>query len=211
MLVRCEPDLADRSDPIVFPVFGRGRALLPLIGAGITEKNIQDAAAFLVGPCSCQVKELNPGFDLLLSADWDSLLSTNGQQLTAIQTRSLPLPTSREAELVPIPSGSRPAEVASHDSPAAAPSASGGSWLLTGGILAAMGLSSSIVVNSGCVACRAIQASRKPIYPIAGTSWSRLWMPHTAQLAARESPASETPCPANQTSAVSPPAARPRR
>ena len=138
MLVRCEPDLADRSDPIVFPVFGRGRALLPLIGAGITDKNIQDAAAFLVGPCSCQVKELNPGFDLLLAADWDSLLSTNGQQLTAFQTGGLRLPTTREAELVPIPSGSRPTEVVSHDSLAAVPPASAGSWLLTGGILAGM-------------------------------------------------------------------------
>jgi hypothetical protein len=73
MLIGSEPDLAERSDPMVFPVFGRGRALLPLIGAGITAHNIHDAAEFLAGPCSCQVKEQNPGFDPLLAADWDGL------------------------------------------------------------------------------------------------------------------------------------------
>ena len=73
MLIGSEPDLAERTDPMVFPVFGRGRALLPLIGAGITAKNIHDSAAFLVGPCSCEVKEQNPGFDLLLAADWDDV------------------------------------------------------------------------------------------------------------------------------------------
>lgn len=139
MLVRCEPDLADRPDPIVFPVFGRGRALLPLIGAGITEKNIHDAAEFLVGPCSCQVKDLNPGFDLLLSADWDSLLTESGQQLTAIQTGGV-LPResrSREAELVPIPSGSsdKRAEVKAapqRESASAAASTNRHSWIVTG-------------------------------------------------------------------------------
>src|SRR5262245_1324091 len=80
MLINCESDLAGRSEPIVYPVFGRGRVLLPLIGAGITAKNIEDSAAFLVGPCSCQVKELNPGFDLLLSVEWDALLSQDGQR-----------------------------------------------------------------------------------------------------------------------------------
>lgn len=102
MLLRCEPDLRTRSDPMIFPVFGRGRALLPLIGAGITADNIANSAAFLVGACSCEVKELNPGFDLLLSADWDQLLSVDGQRLPIVATRALPL---GEPELVPIPAG----------------------------------------------------------------------------------------------------------
>lgn len=109
MLLRSEPDLADRTEPIVFPVFGRGRALFGLVGAGITAANIQESAAFLVGPCSCQVKELNPGFDLLLAADWDNLLAQEGVPLIAVTTRQPIQPT--EAELVPIPSGSPPAPV----------------------------------------------------------------------------------------------------
>lgn len=104
MLLHSESDLAERSDPMVFPVFGRGRALLPLIGAGITADNIHDSAAFLVGACSCEVKEQNPGFDLLLAADWDTLLSQDGVPLLASQTRNVAPPG--EAELVPIPSGS---------------------------------------------------------------------------------------------------------
>lgn len=110
MLIGSEPDLAERSDPMVFPVFGKGRALLPLIGAGISPKNIHDAAAFLAGPCSCEVKEQNPGFDLLLAVDWDGLLAEKGVSLTAIETRAAP--ASGEAEMVAIPSGAVTAPVA---------------------------------------------------------------------------------------------------
>lgn len=117
MLLHSESDLAERSDPMVFPVFGRGRALLPLIGAGVTAENIHDSAAFLVGACSCEVKEQNPGFDLLLAADWDALLTQDGVPLMATATRgSLP---QGEAELVPIPSGSPIVEEVSHFTAAA--------------------------------------------------------------------------------------------
>jgi len=102
MLVNSESDLPERADPMIFPVFGRGRALFPLIGAGITADNIRNSAAFLCGACSCEVKELNPGFDLLLSADWDELLSADGKPLPIVKTRNLP---SGEAELVTIPQG----------------------------------------------------------------------------------------------------------
>lgn len=103
MLIGSEPDLAERTDPMVFPVYGRGRALWGLIGAGITAKNIRDSAGFLVGPCSCEVKELNPGFDLLMKVDWDLLLSPTGAPLTSAVTRGVE-PT--ETVLVPIPAGS---------------------------------------------------------------------------------------------------------
>ncbi len=112
MLLQSEPDLAERSDAMVFPVYGRGRALWGLIGAGITEKNIRDSAGFLVGPCSCEVKELNPGFDLLLSADWDTLLSASGIPLAAVATETK---EREEADLVPIPAGS--AKSSSADQP----------------------------------------------------------------------------------------------
>ena len=41
-------------------------------GVDLNEKLIEDLTVFLSGPCSCQVKDRNPGFDLLLSADWES-------------------------------------------------------------------------------------------------------------------------------------------
>ncbi len=121
MLLGSESDLAARTDPMAFPVYGRGRALWALVGAGITEKNVRDSAGFLVGPCSCEVKELNPGFDLLLSADWDVLLSADGTPLAAESTNAK---TPKEAELVPIPTGSTAAATPSTVAPpAAAPTA----------------------------------------------------------------------------------------
>ena len=74
LLLHSEPDLLEpdfASEPMAFPVYGRGRVLYALIGQGINPDVIQEACEFLIGPCSCQVKDLNPGStDLLLAADW---------------------------------------------------------------------------------------------------------------------------------------------
>lgn len=75
MLDGSEPDLADYRDyPMTFPVYGRGRALYALVGDGISERNVQESCVFLIEACSCQVKALNPGVDLLVTADWESSL-----------------------------------------------------------------------------------------------------------------------------------------
>ena len=73
MLLHLEEDLLDEefSDkPMLFPVFGKGRVLPPLIAAGISEENALADCGYLCGPCSCQVKNQNPGMDLLVKADW---------------------------------------------------------------------------------------------------------------------------------------------
>jgi len=77
MLVNSEKDLSSIREPMVFPVFGRGRALYALVGAGIRHDTIDEAASFLIGKCSCQVKERNPGVDLLVRADWTKLVKTS--------------------------------------------------------------------------------------------------------------------------------------
>lgn len=79
MLVRSEEDLERgyASQPMVFPVFGRGRVLYALVGKGITARNILTACRFLTGPCACEVKEDNPGVDLLMNADWDASIATS--------------------------------------------------------------------------------------------------------------------------------------
>ena len=74
MLLGSEPDLGSLKEPILFPVFGRGRALYALAGKGINHETLDEAATFLIGKCSCEVKELNPGVDLLLTADWARLV-----------------------------------------------------------------------------------------------------------------------------------------
>jgi hypothetical protein len=77
-LLGTEPDLREATEPIVIPIFGRGRALYAFVGAGIKHETIDQAATFLIGKCSCQVKELNPGADLLFAANWDKLVKEQG-------------------------------------------------------------------------------------------------------------------------------------
>jgi hypothetical protein len=59
------------TGPIVYPLYGRGRALVAFTPENLNADNIAQAAMFLCGACSCEVKALNPGVDLLVSADWD--------------------------------------------------------------------------------------------------------------------------------------------
>jgi hypothetical protein len=97
-LLNSEPDLDKYSDqPIAFPVFGRGRALFALVGEGINEDNIAQACYFLTGSCSCEVKAMNPGMDLLIAIDWyayiDNLIGFD---------EDLP-PLTGYAEFVPAP------------------------------------------------------------------------------------------------------------
>jgi hypothetical protein len=85
MLLGMEDDLESSKEPIVYPVFGRGLALWAIMGKGINADNIDRAAKFLVGPCSCEIKAQNPGVDLLLTADW-------AERLTGQFTKALELP-----------------------------------------------------------------------------------------------------------------------
>ena len=72
MIMNSEPDLDDYvKEPMVVPVFGRGRALYTLIGEGINSDNIRESAAFMTGPCGCEIKMMNPGVDLLMAVNWD--------------------------------------------------------------------------------------------------------------------------------------------
>jgi hypothetical protein len=73
-------DLEKSSGPIVFPIFGRGRALAGLPGADLDADVLRRTTAFLCGACSCEVKDRNPGVDLLLSADWEALLGLAGEE-----------------------------------------------------------------------------------------------------------------------------------
>jgi hypothetical protein len=110
MLLGSEADLRDIKEPLLFPVFGRGRALYALAGKGISHETLDEAATFLIGKCSCQVKELNPGVDLLLAADWDKLVKAQAAASQGLPT----LPTLAEVapEIVTISGSARlhPAE-----------------------------------------------------------------------------------------------------
>lgn len=96
MLLNMEPDLKDLSgQPMVFPVFGRGRVLEPLVGEGVNEENIAGMSYYICGACSCQIKAQNPGVDLMLAEDWDAGL----MGISAIEERELP-PLSGTADVI---------------------------------------------------------------------------------------------------------------
>ena len=97
MLLHSEDDLPGEKKPMAFPVFGRGRSLEALVGKGINPDMIRSTSQFLCGACSCQVKRLNPGFDLLMAVEWDELL--------AVAAAEEPEKLSVEGQSVPIPSG----------------------------------------------------------------------------------------------------------
>lgn len=94
MLMHLEPDLGEFvKEPMVFPIFGRGRAIEPLIGKGIHAGNILEASAYLCGACSCEIKEQNPGIDLLMTADWDPVASKE-----VVETVTISAPAAEDLE-----------------------------------------------------------------------------------------------------------------
>jgi hypothetical protein len=87
MLLNCDTNLSAATGAMLFPIFGRGRVVPPATGEEIQPEAIREMAEFLTGPCSCEVKEMNPGYDLLLSANWKSL----GDYQSELMTESPPL------------------------------------------------------------------------------------------------------------------------
>jgi hypothetical protein len=112
MLLRSEPDLNTFKEPMALPVFGRGRVLYALVGKGITEDYVFEACGFLVGPCSCQIKGLNPGTDLLIAVDWDAGLAE-----TVVEPPELPPLTGLTAISASESTGSSPEMMATARTP----------------------------------------------------------------------------------------------
>jgi hypothetical protein len=78
MLLATEEDLDKVKGPILMPVFGRGRLLCSIYGKDLNPTQVTNVVRFLVGECTCQIKDLNPGVDLLIAADWADLLDKAG-------------------------------------------------------------------------------------------------------------------------------------
>ena len=74
-----------QSEPLLSTVFGRGRALEVISAKPLNLGLIEDLTIFLCGACSYQVKERNPGFDLLLATNWNSeLYGEEGEPLPPV-------------------------------------------------------------------------------------------------------------------------------
>lgn len=72
LLLNVEDDLKDIREPMLFGVFGRFKALEPLLGKGITEENINLMISYFTAECSCLIKDDLPGTDILFDGKWEN-------------------------------------------------------------------------------------------------------------------------------------------
>ena len=87
MLFKHSPRMRSVTDqPIAIPIFGRGRVLEGMIGQDLTLENTLGASSYLCSACSCQVKEENPGLDMLMAVKWNDHMLGN----LIVEERELP-------------------------------------------------------------------------------------------------------------------------
>lgn len=111
MVVHANKELAETKETIAFPVFGRGRALDAFVGKEINAATIEAVSRFMCGACSCEVKGLHPGVDLLMAGDWDSVLKDGAPAETpspktthaAVSLPRLPPPSAKKSVSGPTP------------------------------------------------------------------------------------------------------------
>lgn len=73
MLTAMAPDLEKSAhEPMLFAIYGRGRAMPPGIGQEVNAESLTELLRFLADRCSCTIKDQNPGLDLLMRWDWES-------------------------------------------------------------------------------------------------------------------------------------------
>ncbi len=72
MLLNIEDDLKDIPEPMLFGVFGKFKALEPLLGRGISEDNINLMIDYFTAECSCLIKDDLPGTDILFTNQWEN-------------------------------------------------------------------------------------------------------------------------------------------
>lgn len=130
------------GEPVLIPIYGRGIAMVDrsLIGKGITGDNVMTLVRFLLGPCSCEIRRLNPGIEILSAFNWDG--PAPAETTTAA---GIPVGNSSSEESSPSGKGN---EVRSF---AAAESGDFGMWRnfiwVFGGVLAVVIVGSMVVVG----------------------------------------------------------------
>lgn len=92
-----------RDEILLGALFGRGRVADVFASQDLSRELLTDVSQFLCGACSCQVKQLNPGFDLLTSTLWEQKLF-DGDPSPAEPQATKP-DDGALAMLVPIPKG----------------------------------------------------------------------------------------------------------
>ncbi len=60
-----------KSQPIVFPIFGRGRMLAAIRERDLNIRTLRKWSEYIAGECSCEIKSRNPGFDTFIPVGWN--------------------------------------------------------------------------------------------------------------------------------------------
>jgi hypothetical protein len=127
------------GDSLIAPIFGRGRVLAVQSARDLEPETITDLTTYLCSACSCQVKQQNPGFDLLCEMNWDERLFGGATDPAAAEADS----TDIEPALVAIPSGQATRDPTPNSGPIVSPSARRGHTLVY--LLAALGAAASLI------------------------------------------------------------------
>ena len=129
MLAGPNHDMENANGPWLALVFGRGRVLGAWPAEGFGDEQIDEACLFLLGACSCEVKRMNPGWDLLVNVDWNESLHALGfpppppaalQKPAAAPEQEKPNPDA------PKPEAAKPETVTIAAAPASAPAEKNG-------------------------------------------------------------------------------------
>ncbi len=75
MLAGTKSGINAGADNFAAAVFAKGRVLGAWKMSDLDETRLEDASMFLIGRCSCRMKNENPGWDLLLDVDWEKRLA----------------------------------------------------------------------------------------------------------------------------------------
>ena len=113
MLAGPKADPALANGPWFAAVFGRGRVLGAWPAPGFGDEQIDEVSLFMIGACSCEVKRMNPGWDLLLNVDWDGELAKAEQARLAAPVAAGEAPPVRAMVVKPETVTFTPATVAS--------------------------------------------------------------------------------------------------
>lgn len=104
----------DATRAFAAPVFGRGRVLGAWNLDKLDDAALEDACMFLVGRCSCRMKNENPGWDILMNVDWPQALEKVKAAKPAVEIvqeveRQVPETVRTEGDAGAAPAASFPA------------------------------------------------------------------------------------------------------
>jgi hypothetical protein len=111
--------MENANGPWLALVFGRGRVLGAWSAEGFGDEQTDEACLFLLAACSCQVKRMNPGWDLLLNVDWNESLHAMG--IPPSPPEDLQKPAPAPAPEQPKPEAAKPETVTIAAAPAPVP------------------------------------------------------------------------------------------